>query len=142
MKSIFFFLSILPLITLIIINVDPNKEGTFFTDSESTVTIYIPLDELPSNSSGVINIFTETKFSLTPLYRKMSQNEKSAQSVKESEDDPFKIVVEPFSDGERFRILFKKLEKKIIFFLFYSEKTKRQKFIFLHQFILHIKKQQ
>ena len=127
MKSIFFFLSILPLITLIIINVDPNKEGTFFTDSESTVTIYIPLDELPSNSSGVINIFTETKFSLTPLYRKISQNEKSAQSVKESEDDPFKIVIEPFSDGERFRILFKKLEKKDHFLSVLFRKDKETK---------------
>ncbi len=112
MKSGYLILFILPLITSNVVKLDPNKESKYSTGIESHFTFYISLDELPNNSSSVINLFTETKFSLTPLYKKFSQNENQAQSVKGNEDELEKIVVEQFSDGERFRILFKKTDKR------------------------------
>ena len=112
MKSGYLILFILPLVISNVIELDPNNESTHSTGTESQFTFYISLDELPKNSSSVINLFTETKFSLTPLYKKFSQDVNSAKSVKENEDEFEKIVVETFSDGQRFRILFKKTDKK------------------------------
>ena len=72
MKSGYLILFILPLVISNVIELDPNNESTHSTGTESQFTFYISLDELPKNSSSVINLFTETKFSLTPLYKKFS----------------------------------------------------------------------
>ena len=112
MKIKYLLLILIPLSSSIIINLDPNKDLLTSTDSDSTFSFYVSLDQLPNNSSGVINVFPETEFSLTPLIKKFSDNEKKAQSFKENEDEIDKIKVESFSDGKRFRILFKKTSKK------------------------------
>ena len=112
MKSGYLILFILPLITSNVVQLDPNKASTYSTGIESHFTFYISLDEIPNNSSSVINLFTETEFSLTPLYKKFSKDENEAKSIKENEDELEKIVIEPFSDGKRFRILFKKTDKR------------------------------
>ena len=112
MKSGYLILFILPLITSNVVQLDPNKASTYSTGIESYFTFYISLDEIPNNSSSVINLFTETEFSLTPLYKKFSKDENEAKSIKENEDELEKIVIESFSDGKRFRILFKKTDKR------------------------------
>ncbi len=130
MKIKYLLLILIPLSSSIIINLDPNKDLLTSTDSDSTFSFYVSLDQLPNNSSGVINVFPETEFSLTPLIKKFSDNEKKAQSFKENEDEIDKIKIESFSDGKRFRILFKKTSKKEHFLSVQFRKDKSTKIYF------------
>ena len=130
MKIKYLLLILIPLSSSIIINLDPNKDLLTSTDSDSTFSFYVSLDQLPNNSSGVINVFPETEFSLTPLIKKFSDNEKKAQSFKENEDEIDKIKIESFSDGKRFRILFKKTSKKEHFLSVQFRKEKSTKIYF------------
>ncbi len=99
------------------------------------------LYELPNNYSRRINLSTKTKFSLTSLCKKKFWGWKSIKIVKKSEDELQKIIVEPFSDCGRFRILFKKklIKDKIIYQLI-LEKLKIQKLIPRTKNFLLIKK--
>ena len=112
MKATYIFLFLFPLINSLVVNIPPNKELNTETDSQQTFTFYFSLDNLPVDSSGVINLFTTEHFALNPLYKKFAQSENGAKSVKDSEDEHDKIRIESFANGARFRILFKKTEKK------------------------------
>ena len=112
MKTSYILFLLFSLTNALVINIPTNKEFNTETDSQSTFTFYVSLDESPVDSSGIINLFTKESFSLNPLYKKFALNENSAKSIKDNEDEHDKIRIESFANGKRFRILFKKTDKK------------------------------
>ena len=122
---------IIPLLLIItsqnVIELDFEKGISTKTKSDNIITIITSLKDLPEETIGIINIFTEKENSLKPLFKKFSKKKNDAESIDESEDDSFTINVETFSSGKRFRILFKKTTNKEKFLSLSFEKIKDTK---------------
>ena len=110
-----------------VIELDFEKGISTKTKSDNIVTIITSLKELPDETIGVINIFTEEENSLKPLYKKFSKKKSDAESIDESEDDSFTINIETFSSGKRFRIFFIRESSKNKFLSLSFEKIKDTK---------------
>ena len=110
-----------------VIELDFEKGITTNTKSDKTITIVISLKEIPDETIGIINLFTEKENSLKPLFKKFSKKKDDAESIDESEDDSFTINIETFPSGKRFRILFTKTSSKEKFLSLSFEKLKDTK---------------
>lgn len=110
-----------------VIELDFEKGITTNTKSDKTITIVISLKEIPDETIGIINLFTEKENSLKPLFKKFAKKKDDAESIDESEDDSFTINIETFPSGKRFRILFTKTSSKEKFLSLSFEKLKDTK---------------
>ena len=110
-----------------VIELDFEKGITTNTKSDKTITIVISLKEIPDETIGIINLFTEKENSLKPLFKKFAKKKDDAESIDESEDDSFTINIETFPSGKRFRILFIKTSSKEKFLSLSFEKLKDTK---------------
>ena len=56
-----------------VIELDFEKGITTNTKSDKTITIVISLKEIPDETIGIINLFTEKENSLKPLFKKFAK---------------------------------------------------------------------
>ncbi len=107
--------------------------------TKKNLTIIISLKDLPEETSGIINIFTEKENSLNPIYKKFSKKKSDAEIIEEEEDDNTSMKIETFVNGKRFRLPFRKTSSKNNYLSISFETLKDTK-IFHHQNIFEKKK--
>ena len=95
-----------------IIEVDFLKGISSIISTKKNLTIIISLEDLPEETSGIINIFTEKENSLNPIYKKFSKKKSDAEKIEEEEDDNTSMKIETFVNGKRFRLPFRKTSSK------------------------------
>ena len=95
-----------------IIEVDFLKGISSIINTKKNLTIIISLEDLPEETSGIINIFTEKENSLNPIYKKFSKKKSDAEKIEEEEDDNTSMKIETFVNGKRFRLPFRKTSSK------------------------------